>query len=282
MNLNKLQNKELLEKARSLVSEERKMMGEVIRCLEEINRRKLYLQLGYSSLFAFCTQELGYSESAAMRRINAMRMSEDVPEVIRNIEDGHLSLSNISKLQHFLNQEKKEHHKHYSINEKKEILNQMNHQSTRDCEKMIAGLNSHQSPPPERKKVLTPTQTLISFTASNELTCKLDKIKNLLSHKHPALSYAKLFSVMADHMLDSIDPEVKQRKLEERKLRQHKKQEQEQEQEQGRLLDSQIDSQMVQKKKDIALLLRPTAAGIIPLRPTAAGIIKCPIAKNSS
>src|SRR5690606_2316204 len=71
---------------------------EILKHLNEIDRRKLYLERGYSSLWAYCTEELNYSEAAAQRRIEAMRALE-IPELEEKIESGKLTLSSIAKVQ---------------------------------------------------------------------------------------------------------------------------------------------------------------------------------------
>ena len=48
---------------------ERQATAALIRCLIEVDARRLYLGEGYSSLFTFCTQSLHLSEHAALGRI---------------------------------------------------------------------------------------------------------------------------------------------------------------------------------------------------------------------
>jgi hypothetical protein len=81
-NISTLNSKDLLSKTRSLVAEERRATLALIQHLEEISRRKLYAELGYASLWEFTTRELGLSEGAAQRRIQAMRLLRDVPEAL--------------------------------------------------------------------------------------------------------------------------------------------------------------------------------------------------------
>lgn len=88
----------LVQQLKACVSSERDALGEVVRYLHEIDVRKLYLSLGYSSLFSFCTQGLGYSEGAAFRRIRAARCVEEHPEILEKLRSGALSLCAISEL----------------------------------------------------------------------------------------------------------------------------------------------------------------------------------------
>ena len=58
-------NETLIEDLKSMVADERKLLTTILHHLKEVEDRRLYLERGYSSLFAFITAELGYSESAA-------------------------------------------------------------------------------------------------------------------------------------------------------------------------------------------------------------------------
>ena len=52
-------------------SKERRAIAEVVKSLIPIMDEKLYVQEGYSSLFAFLTERCRYSEASAYRRIAA-------------------------------------------------------------------------------------------------------------------------------------------------------------------------------------------------------------------
>ena len=106
--LHSLSSKLLIENTQRLVAEERRITLQLISHLEEIQRRRLYSELGYTSLWDFTTRCLGLSEGAAQRRIQAMRLAREVPEAKTVLEEGSLSLSNAAKLQSFNQAEKKQ------------------------------------------------------------------------------------------------------------------------------------------------------------------------------
>ena len=74
MEIQKLTDDELLLEAKETVVDEERATQKVLKYLEEIERRKLYLARGYGSLFEFCVKELKYSEGSAGRRISSMRL----------------------------------------------------------------------------------------------------------------------------------------------------------------------------------------------------------------
>ncbi len=83
--------RELEEK--NLVLKERALIGEIIAHLAEIETRKLYCDLMYHSLYDYCTEELGYTNDQAYRRISAMRLSKQLPQIKTKLENGSISLS---------------------------------------------------------------------------------------------------------------------------------------------------------------------------------------------
>src|SRR5579863_1786593 len=97
--LQNLSDHALLEKTRSLVKEEREITARILHHLREVERRKLFSDLGYPSLFAYAMGDLHYSESSAQRRISAMRLLKEIPELEGKIASGSLSLSVISQAQ---------------------------------------------------------------------------------------------------------------------------------------------------------------------------------------
>ena len=74
----------LVSDLKSLITQERCTLIEIIDHLREVTRRKLYLEKGYPTLFSWMTECLGYSEGAAQRRIQAMRLVQDLPELEGN------------------------------------------------------------------------------------------------------------------------------------------------------------------------------------------------------
>ncbi|MDI9804079.1 hypothetical protein, partial [Citrobacter koseri] len=71
MNLKNMSDQTLLEKTRQLVQTERELLTEILHHLREIERRRLFSQLGFKSLYDDATKKLGYADDQAARRISA-------------------------------------------------------------------------------------------------------------------------------------------------------------------------------------------------------------------
>ena len=82
-----------------LARHEQALQLSVLDHLREIEARRLYLRLGYSSLFDYTVRELHYTEASAWRRIKAMRLCRETSGVRAWLQDGSLNLSNAALLQ---------------------------------------------------------------------------------------------------------------------------------------------------------------------------------------
>ena len=59
----------------------------------EVEKRRIHLDMGYSSLFVFLTKHLKYSDGSAYRRIEAMKIMRDVPDLGQRITVGAISVT---------------------------------------------------------------------------------------------------------------------------------------------------------------------------------------------
>jgi hypothetical protein len=102
-----MKNSELIQKIQVLVKQERRIGVEILELLDQIEHQKAYSELGYDGLFSFCVKELRYSEAQAYRRIQAMRALKQVPELKHQIRSGRMTVTTVSQVQTYLNEEKK-------------------------------------------------------------------------------------------------------------------------------------------------------------------------------
>ena len=107
ISLKHIRNDQLLLQTKNLVQKERQINIQVLQHLQEIEKRKLYLDRGFPSLFEYAVKELGYSHSAAYRRIKSMRLCRDIPQATSKIKTGSLNLTTASQLQTFFEKKKR-------------------------------------------------------------------------------------------------------------------------------------------------------------------------------
>lgn len=133
-----LTNQELVHNIDRLTKEERRITVEVLRLLREIERRQLFAELGHPSLFSYCTKELLYSESAACRRIEAMRALRETPEIETKLESGELSLSVVTQARTTIRRHEKFAQSKVTSESKKTVMLALCGQSKREAEKVLA------------------------------------------------------------------------------------------------------------------------------------------------
>ena len=103
--LGALDDVQLLASLSALVKRENDSLSDLLAHLAELDRREVCVALGYSSLFAYCTEALGFRKSSAGRRIAAARVCRDYPEAFARVAKGELQLSVLCALRPHLNAE---------------------------------------------------------------------------------------------------------------------------------------------------------------------------------
>jgi 5-methylcytosine-specific restriction endonuclease McrA len=96
--LQKLTNRALLARVDELVRRERRVQAALIANLSELDARRLYLDEGCSSFYVYCVEKLGYSASAAYRRMEAARAARRFPVILERLADGSLNLTTVALL----------------------------------------------------------------------------------------------------------------------------------------------------------------------------------------
>ena len=91
--LGALSDEALLRGLNRVVVSGRRVLAELLAHLCEVENRRLHLDSGYPSMFAYCTGRLGLSEDEAYRRIEVARLARRAPMVFQLIAEGRLSLS---------------------------------------------------------------------------------------------------------------------------------------------------------------------------------------------
>ncbi|MCK4351232.1 MAG: hypothetical protein KAX13_10250 [Candidatus Krumholzibacteria bacterium] len=122
-----LSDKKLLSELEKLDYKERRLKVLVLLYLSELDKRKLYLPLGFSSLFDFCTYHLRYTRATAARRIRAARATTKYPEALSMLLSGEINITTLSMISDILDQDNH-----------KEIFSEIMGKSTRQVELLVS------------------------------------------------------------------------------------------------------------------------------------------------
>ena len=213
-NLKQLGSAELVSHTKTLVLRERETTSEILWCLRSIQQKMVYAEYSCSSLFEFAVKHLGYSGGAASRRIRAMEFLKDVPETEAALNEGKVSLTTVASLQSYVILEKKRRNENreeqLSIDAKKGLLHQIENKSKTECEKIFVSLSpvlEDKILGTEKARVLTPDKTELKMVAEEKLMQNIQRLRELSAHKNPNLSYAEIFLMSTEFMLEKIDPQ---------------------------------------------------------------------------
>jgi hypothetical protein len=100
-----LSSEALTSQLGKLLGGERALLIDFLRHLGEMDRRRLCLELGHSSLFAYLTEHLRLSKASAFRRATAARLLARFPAVADLLADGRLCLTTLCLLKDVLSDE---------------------------------------------------------------------------------------------------------------------------------------------------------------------------------
>jgi hypothetical protein len=208
----RLDDAKLLERVRALVVRSNETEAELLEHLAEVDERRLYLP-NHTSMFAFCTAELGFSEAVAENRIAVARVSQRFPRVLEMRRSGAIHLSGLRILAPHLTDACAE-----------ALLEQARGKSKRAIEEIVAAIAPRPAVPESIRKVPVPrvdpeppsaappspdagplfstlqaprpksavvsplAQDLyyVQLTANRQLRDKMDEAKALMSHEVPS------------------------------------------------------------------------------------------------
>ena len=156
--IRKLSDKELIVQVVRKVKEEKLIVSEVLNYLEEIDRRKVFIDYGVPSLFKFCTRILKYSDSEAAIRVKAVRAFKASPIVKKKIADGSLGLTTAAYLDSFFKNNKKQH--------KEDVVKQVCGKSSKQAKDILNLLADN--PVPRTLKITLPEHLLKKFESLSD------------------------------------------------------------------------------------------------------------------
>ena len=94
-----LGDQQLLDQIKRLAANQRSLEVHILDHLDEIDRRGLALRRGFSSLFDYAVRELRFTDAAAQRRIQTMRLCRRYGWVRARLQSGELNLTSAAQLE---------------------------------------------------------------------------------------------------------------------------------------------------------------------------------------
>ena len=154
--LTSVSDRQVLINTDRIVSEDRKLTLRLLDHLHAVEMRKLYLQLGYSSMFEYCTRHQRLSEPDALRKIRTARCIARFQQLIPLLESGEVNPTTVSMIAKHINPENAD-----------TVIDAIKNRSTREVERFIAALHPLSIVPPDRvRPIVVPTENWVKSTSS--------------------------------------------------------------------------------------------------------------------
>lgn len=211
--LSKISNIELEGRLKDLVMKERKLLHVILEHIKEVDTRKLFLERAYPSMFEYLVKELGYSGSAAMRRLEAARLLREIPSVSEKIQEGSLNLSQICELSKVVKEKERTTGGKVSGLQKTELVSMIAGKTTLETQKELSLALDVPIKEFETKRIQKNESIRVEMTFSKEQYEKLLQCKDLAAHLvHQSCkdsSLASLIEILADQYLKKIKAKAK-------------------------------------------------------------------------
>lgn len=202
MDLKCLSDEALDQSLMSFVKEEKAALKVILLHIAEVDRRRLYLKMAYSSLRDYLTQRMGYDGGSAQRRLDAARLSHEVPSVIESIDRGEINLSQVTFLQKTLRVVGQQRPDQKTSKEvKASLVDEMKNKSVRETQVAVSQILNVEIK--ESPKVRHQANESVRFevTLSKEQWQKLQEMRELLSTARPGGQWDQVLEYVAEKVI---------------------------------------------------------------------------------
>lgn len=186
---------EIHKKALEVATRYKRAEADLLCVLQEVEVARVFVKLGFTSMFNYCVQALGLTESVAANFVTVARKAREVPVLQSAIQSGSLSVSKARKIAPVLTLENQD-----EWVEKAKIL------STRKLEEEVARVAPREAAP-ERIKVVAEDRLELRMGISKALQEKLKRVQDLEAQRMGrAVSLEDTLETLLEVYLETKDP----------------------------------------------------------------------------
>src|SRR4051812_23884839 len=216
-----LGNAELLAATRAILRRACVVEADLLVHLAEIEERRLHSEMAFPTMFAFCVDELGFSEDQAYNRTTVARAARRFPAMLDSLRSGAVHLTGLRLLARCLTEQNH-----------RDLLAEAAGKSKRQIEEVVARLDpkppvpdtfrkrrvakqvtlemtspvaAPSAPRREQRAVVAPLSEdtfTVQFTASRALRDKFRRAQDLLRHRVPSGDIAAIFDKALDSLIE--------------------------------------------------------------------------------
>lgn len=204
-NIKAMTDNQLIERVEYLVRRERELVECLIWHLQEIQDRKLYIQMGFTSLFECLVKHFKYSEAVTYSRISALKIISAVPEAAEALNSGEVNLTTLSLTQSFIRKQEKETGEKVSPEQKVQYVESIKNKSTQEVKQILATISPVSKLPLDKVQYLDHKHAQLQATIDKTVIEKIEKLKSLISHENLDPSYNDILNVALDTAIETIE-----------------------------------------------------------------------------
>src|SRR3954453_1130237 len=220
-----LGNTELLAATRAILRRACVVEADLLVHLAEIEERRLHSEMAFPTMFAFCVDELGFSEDQAWNRTNVARAARRLPAMLDSLRSGAGPLTGLRLLARCLTEQNH-----------RDLLAEAAGKSKRQIEEIVARLDpkppvpdsfrkrpvakqvalevtsavaAPSAPRREQRAVVAPLSEdtfTVQFTASRALRDNFRRAQGL-RHRVPSGDIAGIFDKALDSLIEKVEKE---------------------------------------------------------------------------
>ena len=169
--------------------------ADLISVLQEVDAHRVFMELGYTSLFSYCVEAIGLSESVASNFVTVARKAREVPVLQSAIRSGCLSVSKARKITPILTLENQD-----EWVEKAMVL------STRKLEEEVARVEPREATP-ERMKFVSEDRLELRLGISKAMKEKLKRVQDMEAQRTARpVSIEETLEALVNIYLELKDP----------------------------------------------------------------------------
>jgi hypothetical protein len=197
-----LEDKALIKSTEALVQKEREIVESLIWHLEEINNRKLYISMGYESLYKCLVYHFKMSESTAYGRLTVLELIKEIPTITEDLKSGELNITNLRATKAFINKYEKENHEVLTSEDKLELIEKIKNKTQDEVKEYFAQIHPTMALPIDQIKYLDQNHVQLQATIKKDLLEKIEYLKSLISHQNINPTYEELLSLAFDAAIE--------------------------------------------------------------------------------
>ena len=191
--LSHLSDRDLLAEVSRLATGQRDATVSLVAHLAELHARRLHQQAGFSSLYTYCIDVLGLSESEAYDRVKAAKLVRRYPAILTLLAAGQINLTSVRLVA-----------PHLTAGNHEELLIAACGKRKRELQDLLAQRFPQADVPFSIVHSLSPGRYRVTFTASAATYEKLQLAQDLLRHVIPSGDPAQIFERALDVLVEAL------------------------------------------------------------------------------